>query len=261
MKKFCPNCGARIQPGDKFCPHCGYDLSKIEEDDHHQKAQEPSTQPQAQAERREQYHEPNHQKHSTLMIVLIVVVIVIGMGGFLMYRHQTSTSNNAANSNSTSQTSNNQNTNTGNDSNNSTENEDKISSSIGPKETVAAITIYAAHHGNHDWQALLDHNSDLTVRLDSDDDDLDKLNEPGAGMAYEVFGYHDVDSDDDTDFVYTLSKDDTVNIYKIDDGFDDSDGNLDPVESVSKSSIIHWLNDHGYADKVKSMTNNVEMDD
>ena len=24
MKKFCPNCGAPLDPNDKFCSHCGY---------------------------------------------------------------------------------------------------------------------------------------------------------------------------------------------------------------------------------------------
>lgn len=257
MKKFCPNCGKKIQPDDKFCPHCGYDLTSIDADEPQSQDSPQST----RAERREQQPNNHHQRNLIITIIVVVLIIVIG-GLWFMHQQQSNSTNNSTSSSSSSQTTNQaSNANNNSSSNNDDDNEDKISSSIGPKETVAAITVYAANHGSQDWKALLDNNSDLTVKLDSDNDDLSKLNEPGAGMAYEVFGYHDVDSDDDTEFVYTLSKDNTVNIYKIDDGFDDSDGNLDPVESVSKSSIINWLNHNGYADKVKSMTDNVDMDD
>lgn len=265
MNKFCPNCGAKIKPDDRFCPNCGYDLTKFKQKQSNltddtsgsekpspekpkQEPKQPTEEPQPTPSR-ESYQEeshPNNHSHNAIIVILIIIIICLAGGIWYFYQQNQSTDYQPNSSNNT-QTS------------TSTNSTNDLTTSIGPKQTAAAITYYAAHHGDDSWKALLDGNSDLTVKLDSSDDDLSKLSEPGADMAYEVYGYHDVDSDDDTEFVYTLDKDNTVHIYRISDGLGDSDDNNDPVESVSKSSIINWLNSHHDADKVKSLSNNVEI--
>ncbi len=135
----------------------------------------------------------------------------------------------------------------------------KLTADIGPKNTAAAVTYYAAKNGVSHWNGVLNTTDGITVQLSTDDDLLNALSEPGQGMAYMVYGYHDVDSDDETDFVYTVDRDDTIHMYTLPNDFD-SDQTYEPDMTVSKQDMVNYLNDHGDAESVAKLSNKVDID-
>lgn len=139
------------------------------------------------------------------------------------------------------------------------ENSTDLTTNIGPKETAAAIIYYAAQSGVSDWKGVLNTSDGVTIKLSTDEDLLNSLASPGQGMAYLVYGYHDVDSDDETDFVYTIDKDDTVNIYTLPNDYD-SDDTYSPIASISKADLVDYLNDHRQGNAVQSFKDKVIID-
>lgn len=282
LSKSCPNCGQQLEKGDRFCPNCGYDVANfdktlkatasdndnnfkqenIKENHEDNKKSCDAKEETREFERSQKLKKSNKKHHNqrTLIIVAVIIILFLISGFFLYSKNNNSgNTNNASSSSNSSSYQSSSSSSTDSDDNDNSDSSSKLSMSMGPKETASAITYYAAKHGNKDWKAMLDGGA-ITVRLDQDDDHLDKLNDAGSGMAYDVFGYKDVASDDDTEFVYTLDKDNTVNIYKIDDGIDAGDDDNDPIESVSKSTIIDWLNDNGYASHVKQLSNHTDIE-
>lgn len=272
LSRYCPHCGHPLKEDDRYCPNCGYDLGKQEEpsqDTASSKTNQSTTQSNVSKLTREDTRKSrtpqqpkkrptNHKK--AVLITIIIIILVCLIGGCFLYSQNNNSAHNTSNissENNSSSTPNSQNS--APDNNSEATDSAKLSMSMGPKETAAAITTYAAKHGDQKWKGLLDGSTGWTVRLDRDADHLGKLNAPGSGMAYDVFGYTDVASDDDTEFVYTLEKDDTVNIYQVDNGIDAGDDDNAPIETVSKKTILDWLNANGYAEQVKRMSHNVNI--
>lgn len=247
--KNCPKCGKKVPAEAQYCPHCGARLDSSQPA-HHQRA----------VIRQEAHLQ---KKHHWLWWLLLLVVIIAGVGFYFASRDDgdsTATTNSPTNGTATDSSVAVSSGSTTGSSATSTSSADSrtLTTDIGPKTTAAAVIYYAAQSGVSHWHGVL--NTDgVTVALSTDDDLLDSLSEQGQGMAYLVYGYHDVASDDETDFVYTLDKDDTVNIYTLPDDYD-SDNTYDPVASVSKSAIVNYLNDHHEGGAVQALSNKVDID-
>lgn len=270
--KYCPNCGKELPKGAQFCTNCGYHLADATvpktpaHDTKVQSTEHPHIQESAShtttVNNRNKQHKPHHWLGWLIAIVLLLVV-----GGFWFFGNQNNKNTTAPASSSSAEQSSTtgnvgtQSSSTGNESSavSSNSTSGKLTTDIGPKNTAAAVTYYAAQNGVSHWKGVLNTTDGITVQLSTDDDLLNALSEPGQGMAYLVYGYHDVDSGDDTDFVYTIDKDNTVHIYTLPNDFD-SDKTYDPEMTISKQDMVNYLNDHNDAGNVAKLSNKVDID-
>lgn len=243
MEKFCPNCGKKLSVNANFCPECGYNFS--------QRRQKVTADKTASRVKRSETLKGKNRKPIIVLICVIVVILIL-FGGFMFFeRHNDSSTTQSAESSKTYSR-----TRTSDSSNESSKNEKgsskKLSTDMGPKETAAAITYYAAKDDIEGWSSAIKGDS-LTVDLSTDDSLLDSLSATGQGMAYIIS-----DSSSDNKLVYTIDKDDTVNIYSLPDDYDQEE-TYDPVKSIAKSDLIQSLNDDNYGDAVEKLKNNVEI--
>lgn len=242
---FCPKCGARVEKTAKFCPKCGFDLRKIKTTA-------------SQSDDRTVVKPRQHKKISWKIPAVILGIVIILVAGFFVYQNHQEQESTATNQNSGSQYSATPSINSSNTNSSTTGNSSSLAADIGPKGTTAAITYYAAKTGIGNWSGVLNENDGITVKLSTDDDLLARLADKGQGMVYEVYGYHNLDDDDETDFVYTLDSDNTVNIYQLPNDLD-SDKVYQPKVRIKKSDLINYLNNHNYASRVKGLTNKVNL--
>ena len=246
---LCPKCGARVGKTAKFCSKCGFDLRKIKTSTTRSENDGAAVRPR------------QHKKIGWKLPAVILGIVIILVAGFFVYQNHQEQESTAANQNSGSQYSATPSTNgnnTGNTNNSNNSNSSALPADVGPKGTTAAITYYAAKTGIGNWSGVLNEDDGITVELSTDDDLLDSLADKGQGMAYEVYGYHNLDDDDETDFVYTLDSDNTVNIYQLPNDLD-SDKVYQPKTRIKKSDLINYLNDHNYASRVKYLTSKVDL--
>ena len=237
-KKYCPQCGTQ-QPADaKFCSKCGYDFGNL-------------------LSRRSQRRPDNKWRKRIILISIIVVILVIsgviiGQRNNHYASHDVSEASSSMTSSSTDQATSASEDNETNAQSQPQSSGNALSTNIGPKVSAAAITYYAVKTDTP-WQDFLtfDKNEGITVRLSTDRDLLDKLTEKGQGMAYEVFGNHDADEDSDPEFVYTIDKDDDINIYYLSHRSDAD--SYDPVTTVSRQEIVDYLNTHHYANATQQL--------
>lgn len=288
--KYCPNCGKELLEGARFCTNCGYHLATASapQSAAQSTAAQPTAHPARSAERvRSQapagqestphtsrariVSQPQHRKHHRWGW-LLVLIILLAVAGFWFYNNHdngdnstaapasssSSSQSSAASSSSATQSSSSSNDVGPTESSSSTSGK-KLTTDIGPKNTAAAVTYYAAKNGVSHWKGVLNTTDGITVQLSTDDDLLNALSEPGQGMAYMVYGYHNVDSDDETDFVYTVDRDNTIHIYTLPNDFD-SDQTYEPDMTVSKQDMVNYLNEHGDAGNVAKLSNKVDID-
>ena len=282
--KQCPNCGRKLSEGARFCANCGYhfapdsasrsaaqETTRSARHSAEQASTPPgrtSVPPLAKVTISRQAKRPKHHHHWGWLLVLIFLLAVAG--SWFYSNHDSGDSSTAAptSSSSASQTSekdsasDTQSSSAGNDAASATSSSStagKLTTDIGPKNTASAVTYYAAKNGVSHWRGVLNTTDGITVKLSTDDDLLNALSEPGQGMAYLVYGYHDVDSGDETDFVYTVDRDDTIHIYTLPNDFD-SDQTYEPEMTVSKQDMVTYLNDHSDAGDVAKLSNKVDID-
>lgn len=236
--KYCPQCG-KAQPIDtKYCPQCGYDFSQL---------------------RRRSNRRPVKTRKKKILWSLSFLLLGMLIIGLLLHQrsnhyesHEVDDTSSIASSTSASSASKVE----------SSERfaTDQLPAKIGPRVSTAAITYYAIK-SNTDWSSFftLNENEGITVRLSTDEDLLAKLMEKGQGMAYEVFDYQGVDPDDQTDFVYTIDKDDKINLYKLSLQRSNSES-YEPMATVPRQTIIDYLNDHHDAQAVKALGSKVVIE-
>ncbi|MBB1078781.1 hypothetical protein H5S09_06895 [Limosilactobacillus sp. STM2_1] len=187
-----------------------------------------------------------------------MVILVMVSGAFLLFHNNKQESavakNNSSNTVITSSANEHHATNPQKNSSD-TNDTSKLSTEIGPKETATAIAYYADKTGLDGWSNYLEGNDGIIVILDDNVDDLSKA---GQGMSYGVLNEkHDYIGV--TKNIYTIDRDNTVNIYCLTDE-DSPDNPAEPIKSVSKDEIIQYLNNHGYASDVKDLSNNTSID-
>lgn len=261
--KYCPNCGKQLPEGARFCTNCGHRLTtgSASQPTEHSSRSQASTPHVSRA-----VIVDSRKKHHRHWGWVLVIILLIAVAGFWFYNNNGDDGGTAApaSSSSASQSST---TDSASDTpsassstvDNSSSSADKLTTGIGPKNTAAAVTYYAAKSGVSHWSGVLNTADGITVQLSTDKDLLNALSEPGQGMAYRVYGYHDVDSTDDTDFVYTVDRDDTIHIYTLPNDLD-SDRTYEPKATVSKQDMVSYLNDHDYAENVTELGNKVDID-
>lgn len=285
--KYCPNCGKELPEDAQFCTNCGYRTASAPKS----AAQGTAVQPTAHATQDKRQapagHEsvrhtprariindrqPQRRKHRHRWGWLLVLILMLAVTGFWFYNNHDNGDNSTAapaSSSSTSQSSAVSSSSATQSSSSSNDVESTVSSSstsdkklttdIGPKNTAAAVTYYAAKNGVSHWKGVLNTTDGITVQLSTNDDLLNALSEPGQGMAYMVYGYHNVDADDETDFIYTVDRDDTIHIYTLPNDFD-SNQTYEPEMTVSKQDMVNYLNDHDDAGSVAKLSTKVDID-
>lgn len=234
MKKYCPNCGAQNDNDAKFCVKCGYRFQE----------QAPVNAPQPTTAR------SNHRNGwlIAIIVVLITVIVFIALHSIISNRTKSGrATHNTAESTLSS---------AGKNSPSTKNDSDKLTEGNHPKQDAASLIYYVAKTNISD--STIDPNG-YVVRIPSDSDLIDNLSEKGQGQVYEVFRA-ERRNDGGPVFVYTIDSDNTINIYREseDTGFD-PDATYDPVKSISKSSVINYLNDHGMASDVKNLSNQIEI--
>lgn len=258
--RYCPNCGKKLPEGARYCTNCGYRLTT---------GSAPQSTGNSIRSQTSAPHVPraavvdSRQKHHRHLGWVLVIILLIAVAGFWFYNNNGNDDGTAAPASSSlvSQSSATDSTSSASSSivDDSSSSADKLTTGIGPKNTAAAVTYYAAKSGVSHWSGVLNTADGITVQLSTDKDLLNALSEPGQGMVYRVYGYHDVDSTDDTDFVYTVDRDDTIHIYTLPNDFD-SDQTYEPNATVSKQDMVSYLNDHNYAENVTELGNKVDID-
>lgn len=251
IMKFCPKCGKQVKDSAKFCPNCGFDFAKRDNivkptsSTTHQKKR-----PAAVVPKRKR---PKPKSHKALWIMLLIAICIIGGAWFFLNNGKQSTnhSNTTAQSSSTTTASS-----SSSSATSTTTDSTKLSSDIGPKETAAAITYYAEKSGLDGWDDYLTGNEGINITLHSDEEANDLVTKKGQGMVYGVKG--DQDTADLIKHAYTLDADNTVNIYYFTNENSSTDP-ASPLKSVSKDEIIQYINDHGYASKVKKLGSKVTI--
>lgn len=243
MEKFCPKCGKKVSANAKFCSHCGYNFALRNSN------QPTKTHNRVQAKSRQK----KKKGKAGLSAIFILVLLVLAGGGYY-YWHQGQASQTEESSNNYSKRQRKHESVTESHSSSSRQNVDhtKLSTDLGPKGSAAAVTYYAAKNDIDGWQSMAD-SDDLKVNLSTSDDLLGSLS--ATGMAYVVSS--DSKSGDRM-LVYTIDKDDTINIYSLPDDYD-SDSTYDPVKSIAKSDMIDSINSNHYAARVKSLQDRVTI--
>lgn len=288
--KYCPNCGKELPEGAQFCTNCGYHLvtgSAPQSTTHAAQPTENTARPTERATSQRSTGQESTPQPSRATIVnsrqskrpkhhhrwgwVLIIILLLAVAGFWFYGNRDNGDNSTASPASSSSASQSSRTNSSSDTQSSSSSNDvgptvssssasgKLTTDIGPKNTAAAVTYYAAKNGVSHWKGVLNTTDGITVQLSTDDDLLNALSEPGQGMAYMVYGYHNVDSDDETDFVYTVDRDDTIHIYTLPNDFD-SDQTYEPDMTVSKQDMVNYLNEHGDAGSVAKLSNKVDID-
>ncbi|MBB1079123.1 zinc ribbon domain-containing protein [Limosilactobacillus sp. STM2_1] len=242
-KKYCPNCGKQQPQNAKFCSNCGYDFRELMQ------------------RRSVKKRSRNRQNKIALLILLLgvlslVIVLITSQRGNHYKSHELATTSSAVNSSMSSTTeddSEQSTTEAGNQTN-------ILPANIGPRVSAAAITYYAVKNSDATWGDFfgLDTNKGITVRLSTDEELLSKLTDRGQGMAYEVFNYHGVTSNDNTSFIYTIDKNDNINIYYLSPR--SNADTYEPTVTISRSEIISYLNNHHYANNVKALGEKVVIE-
>ncbi|MDB6241981.1 zinc-ribbon domain-containing protein [Lactobacillus amylovorus] len=82
MKKFCPNCGAPLDPNDKFCSHCGYVIDNKQSTNVNEAPTQQITQSgNAQAK--------SHNKKLFWVVIGAAILLILAIGaGVLFVHHQ-----------------------------------------------------------------------------------------------------------------------------------------------------------------------------
>lgn len=83
--RFCPNCGQKVDAGEKFCANCGYQLSEDVEKVEENKSLE-SSNPTEVSQSTGQFSQPNNNNYNRpkkpinkkIMIPVVVLVVLIG---------------------------------------------------------------------------------------------------------------------------------------------------------------------------------------
>lgn len=240
MEKFCPKCGKKVSANAKFCPHCGYNFAL-------RNSNQPTnvTHNRVQAKSRQK----KQKRKAGLSAIFILVLLVLVSGGYY-YWHQNQASQMEESSNNYSKRQSKHESVTESHSSSSHQNVDhtRLSTDLGPKGSAAAVTYYAAKNDIDGWQSMAD-SDDLKVDLSTNDSLLGSLSATGQGMAYVVSNNG---KSGDRMLVYTIDKDDIINIYSLPDDYD-SDSTYDPVKSIAKSDMVDSINSDHYAAKVKSL--------
>lgn len=94
--RFCPNCGQKVDAGEKFCANCGYQLSEDVEKVEENKSFE-SLNPNEVGQSTEQFSQPNNNNYSrpkkpinkkVMIPVLVLVVLIAYIAGNKYYSSQ-----------------------------------------------------------------------------------------------------------------------------------------------------------------------------
>lgn len=243
MEKFCPKCGKKVLATAKFCPHCGYNFALRNSD---QVANVKYSRTQAK---------PHQKKGKTGLFVILILALLVLAGGGYYYWHQSQTSQvEKSNDHYSHQREHESAAKSHSSSSRRAVDHTRLSANLGPKGSAAAVTSYAAKNDINGWQSMAD-SDDLEVDLSTNDHLLDSLSATGQGMVYIVS--NDGESGDRI-LVYTVDKDDTINIYSLPNDYD-SDSTYDPVKSIAKGDMIDSINSDHYAAKVKSLQDKVTI--
>ena len=252
MEKFCPKCGKKVSATAKFCPHCGYNFALR---NNNQSISTPKV------SREQAKPVKKKRKGKTGILVISLQVVLAAAGGGYYYWNQNSSQTQASqsaksSSNSTSHRQASQHSTQKSESSSSDDSveEVKLSNDIGPKESAAAVTYFAAKNDIDGWKSMTN-SDDLKVDLSTDDDLLNSLSATGQGMAYVI---SDDGNSGDRKLVYTIDKDDTINIYSLPSDYD-PDSTYQPVKSLPKADMIESINDHHYAFAVKKLQDKVTI--
>lgn len=265
--KFCPHCGAKRQEGAEYCSNCGYRFKDGSKDTPGEAIKTTATLGkhgdgrQFNQQQREPAHHPRKHHGKKIVLTIVVLLLVItGLVAFKMFNQSSrmTSSSNPASSQSTSNNNDSSYSSTTNDSDQSTGESASTTSSAGitagssPELDAASIIYYAHAKGLDGWNKF--DGSNYRVQIFQTDQDDSGLADSGQGDEYYVTPSAD-DSTDAGNTLYTIDKDDTVNIYKTDGDTTTTD---DPLKSVSKNEIVNYINSHGDASKVKNMSVKIE---
>ena len=245
--KICPNCGKENRNDAKFCSNCGYDFTKGDRSTNANDKDQPFTRNSARKRAK--------STKARWIIGVVILLCVLGGGWFFFHNEYQAAprSNQTATQSANTNAQSNNATSTQNSSsvNSTADNSAKLSTDIGPKETAAAIAYYAKESGLEGWKEYFNEDDDLTIILDSNY--ASELSAPGQGMVYGVLNSQ-INANGITRKVYTIDKDNTVNIYNLSVNPDT------PLKSVSKDEIIQYINDHGDTAAVKKLGSNITLD-
>ena len=244
MVKFCPKCGVENSNNAKFCKNCGYDFSQ-RNDYVDQNINTTSS----RIRSRDRLRSKQDSKAYYIIIISIIIILLIEIA-FLLFnpakRNESSTTTNSSSPRSSNSLS----------SSSNSYSSAQLSFGSHPKQDAASIICYAKENN---LTVGKDQSSSYHVRLDSDNDVIKQLSEPGQEMAYEF--YTNQNTHDGGPFlIYTVEKDNTVNIYTV--SSIDSDHIYDPSKRISGASIDNYLNNHNDYSEVKNTANlvNIEQD-
>lgn len=98
MNNFCPNCGKKVRPGAKFCPYCGQNLATSNSQNTFSVNKvQPTNNVQRTAPvitcRENIQTTPNKPKSKKALIWTILVLIILCVGGYFIYQHYQTTTN------------------------------------------------------------------------------------------------------------------------------------------------------------------------
>lgn len=245
MEKFCPKCGMKIAKKAKFCPHCGYDFTSREGE----KFTPVEKKPVSPSRAAKKTSTRKKSKRPLIITVLIIAVLALGGGAYWFINNNSNNSAHPAASSSSRQPQRSASSSSSSANHSSAKGDNvKLSASIGPKASAAAVTYYAAKNNVDGWSSMIK-SDDLEVDLSTDDDLLGSLSEDGQGMAYIISDGNNTGS---RLLVYTIDKDDTINIYSLPNDYD-SDNTYEPVKKVAKADMINTINSRHYAAGVKKL--------
>lgn len=240
MAKFCPKCGAKNLSNAKFCKNCGYNFSQRTDYVEQDKITSSSTRS-SRSDLRE------NKKSKLIYITLIfIVVILILIVSWLFISTTKNTKNSTTSKSPTSETS--------SSLLSSSSTNSQLTFGNHPKQDAASIIYYAKENA---LTVGKDQSSSYIVRLDSSDDVVNQLSEPGQGMAYEVY-INENRSDGGAFLIYTVDKDNTINIYSLDSV--ETNRTYHPSKRISGNSIDNYLNNHNDYGEVNNIANVINIE-
>lgn len=237
MVKFCPKCGAKNPSNAKFCENCGYDFSQRADYIDHDKSSSSSTRS-ARSDLRES--KKSKLFYITLICIVIILILVVSWLFISTTKHSTILKSSTSETNSSLLSSSSTNS--------------QLTFGNHPKQDAASIIYYAKENA---LTVGKDQSSSYIVRLDSSDDVVNQLSEPGQGMVYEVYIYENR-SDGGAFLMYTVDKDNTINIYSLDSV--ETDCTYHPSKRINGNSIDNYLNNHSDYSEVKNIANVIKIE-
>lgn len=240
---FCPNCGTKLKPNEKFCPKCGTKINNSSVKKKIIEAPESTDESKNKVRRTVNTHGVKY-----IISAVIVIALIVGGAACLTYwvqNHNNHITLNRHSKKSRSRTKALQSKKANNSKSSVNNGGDDLTYDNNPKEDASIIAVYAASKYKGVWRNVVDANDALQVAF-KNQNDFSKIDK-GNSNVYEVSSNHKA-----SQARYTLDGDgSSKTIYLYDDE--------DELGSSTEDAMIDYINSHHLANKVKALSNNVEL--